>query len=290
MPRSVLVIVNREHAGAVQAVDTVTALIEEHGTLHEVIDCRSPEPVAASEAIDLVVVLGGDGSLLAAARSCIHLHRPILGVNIGRVGFLAAFELERLRERAAEVFGDGELMLQSLPLLEAQVDGKTGGANRFSALALNEFVVTAGPPFRMISCTLSIDGHPGPAFTGDGLIVSTPMGSTAYNISAGGPIVAPGVEAMVITPIAAHSLSFRPIVVPSTCKVDLFMNRVNDGNGWGTTLVADGQVDHRIRKDDRIRFHAGNQHVELVVDPEMSYWARLLGKMHWAAAPRERMR
>ncbi|GAB4386749.1 MAG: NAD(+)/NADH kinase [Phycisphaerales bacterium] len=290
MPRSVLVIVNREHAGAVQAVDTVTALIEEHGRLYEVIDCRSPEPVAASEAIDLVVVLGGDGSLLAAARSCIHLRRPILGVNIGRVGFLAAFELERLRERAAAVFGDGELMLQSLPLLEAQVNGKTDDVARFSALALNEFVVTAGPPFRMISCTLSIDGHPGPVFTGDGLIVSTPMGSTAYNISAGGPIVAPGVEAMVITPIAAHSLSFRPIVVPSTCKVDLFMNRVNDGNGWGTTLVADGQIDHRISKDDRIRFHAGNQHVELVVDPEMSYWARLLGKMHWAAAPRERMR
>lgn len=290
MPRSVLVIVNREQAGASYAVDTVTALIEEHGKLHDVIDCQSPEPLEPSNEIDLVVVLGGDGSLLAAARSCLSLHKPILGVNIGRVGFMAAFELERLREHAADVFGDGELMLQSLPLLEADCVSKAGNEPRFSALALNEFVVTAGPPFRMISCTLSIDGHPGPAFTGDGLIVSTPMGSTAYNISAGGPIVAPGVESMVITPIAAHSLSFRPIVVPSSCQVDLFMNRVNDGDGWGTTLVADGQIDHRVGKGDRIRFHSGIQHVELVVDPEMSYWARLLGKMHWAAAPRERLR
>ncbi|MCL4221900.1 MAG: NAD(+)/NADH kinase [Phycisphaerales bacterium] len=290
MPRSVLVIVNREQSDAGYAVDTVTALIEEHGRLHDVIDCMSPEPVPPSDDIDLVVVLGGDGSLLAASRSCLQLHKPILGVNIGRVGFMAAFELERLREHAAEVFGEGELELQSLPVLEADVVSRAGDPPHFSALALNEFVVTAGPPFRMISCTLSIDGHPGPAFTGDGLIVSTPMGSTAYNISAGGPIVAPGVDAMVITPIAAHSLSFRPIVVPSSCQVDLFMNRVNDGDGWGTTLVADGQVDHRVSKGDRIRFRAAAQHVDLVVDPEMSYWARLLGKMQWAAAPRERLR
>ncbi|KAA0213045.1 MAG: NAD(+)/NADH kinase [Leptolyngbya sp. PLA3] len=290
MSRSVLVIVNQEQSDAGYAVDTVTSLIEEHGRLHGVIDCMSPEPVPPSDDIDLVVVLGGDGSLLAAARSCLQLHKPILGVNIGRVGFMAAYELERLREHAGAVFGDGNLELQTLPLLEADVISKSGDQPHFSALALNEFVVTAGPPFRMISCSLSIDGHPGPAFTGDGLIVSAPMGSTAYNISAGGPIVAPGVQAMVITPIAAHSLSFRPIVVPISCHVDLFMNRVNDGDGWGTTLVADGQIDHRVNKGDRIRFRAGTQHVDLVVDPEMSYWTRLLSKMQWAAAPRERLR
>jgi len=290
MPRSVLVIVNREHTDASYAVDTVTSLVEQHGKLHSVIDAADAEPLPDPDEIDLVVVLGGDGSLLGAARACLHLKRPLLGVNIGRVGFMAAFELDRLRERAASTFGDGPLELQTLPMLEADLHTHTGENPHFSALALNEFVITAGPPFRMISCTLSIDGHPGPAFAGDGLIVSTPMGSTAYNISAGGPIVAPGVDAMIICPIAAHSLSFRPIVVPRSCRVDLFMNRVNDGDGSGTTLVADGQVDHRVAKGDRVQIRGSKESVELVVDPDMSYWARLLDKMQWAAAPRERLR
>jgi NAD+ kinase len=165
-----------------------------------------------------------------------------------------------------------------------------GSAARFEAVAANEFVVTAGPPFRMISLALSIDGELGPAVNGDGLIVSSPMGSTAYNVSAGGPIVVPGVDGLCITPIAAHSLSFRPIVVPSSSRVQLRMDRVNDSDEGGTTLVADGQLPHRIHAGDCIEFRGMHEHVDLVIDPKVSYWATLLGKMHWAAAPKERRR
>src|SRR5690606_8901839 len=114
-------------------------------------------------------------------------------------------------------------------------------------VALNDCVVTAGPPYRMIELDVYIDGEPGPTLRGDGVIVSTPIGSTAYNVSAGGPIVSPDLDSFTITPHAAHSLAFRPIVVPSSCEIDLHLRKGNDADDGGTTLVLDGQVDTRLQ-------------------------------------------
>jgi NAD+ kinase len=128
--------------------------------------------------------------------------------------------------------------------------------------------------------------------SGDGMIVSTPTGSTAYNVSAGGPIVGPGVDAMTITPIAAHSLSFRPIVVGADSRVELLMLRVNagraDGQATGTTLVMDGQVSTPLAAGDRITLTRDARPVYFVRNPLGGYWRTLIDKMHWAASPRLR--
>jgi NAD+ kinase len=159
------------------------------------------------------------------------------------------------------------------------------GAVVFSSLALNDCVVTAGPPFRMVGLSISVDGACGPRLRGDGVIVSTPIGSTAYNVSAGGPIVAPDVPATVITPLAAHSLSFRPIVVRDDSMIEIAIEESNDEDGAGTTLVIDGQVHERIHAGDVLRVTPSDASVRLLLNPRTSYWETLLRKMHWASAP-----
>jgi NAD+ kinase len=140
---------------------------------------------------------------------------------------------------------------------------------------------------------MRINDEKGPTVNGDGMIVSTPTGSTAYNVSAGGPIVSPDVDALVITPIAAHSLSFRPIVVGAASRIELIMNRVNssgaDGGGCaGTTLVLDGQVVCPLAEGDRVVLGLDPRPVRFVRNPRGGYWTTLTEKMHWAAPPRLR--
>jgi NAD+ kinase len=230
----------------------------------------------------------------------------MLGVNLGKLGFMAEFDVNSLREQAGELFGDKPLVLQDRPLLDVSVHGK-GGANGVSGLALNDAVITAGPPFRMISLSLSIDGAPGPSVMGDGLIIATPTGSTAYNVSAGGTIISPDVDAMAITPIAAHSLAFRPIVVGGASTVEATLNSVNaDARlerlaaslpraeraavlvGAGTSLVLDGQSSVRLAREDVVRIRKHATPIRFVRNPQGSYWATLSEKLHWAAAPKLR--
>ncbi len=156
------------------------------------------------------------------------------------------------------------------------------------SLALNDAVVTAGPPYRMIALTIRIDGQPGPQVAGDGLIVATPIGSTAYNVSAGGPIISPDVSAMVVTPIAPHSLSFRPIVVAGSSTIELTLDRVNDqddldGPAGGTSLVLDGQLAVRLHAGQRVLIRQNPRQARFVRNPRSSYWHTLIDKMRWAA-------
>lgn len=280
VPRPVLLIVNREKAPS-GAVDEVRRLIKTHGVLAaEVSDDEAP-PAGSGAA--MVVVLGGDGTLLAQARRSAGLGLPLLGINFGRLGFLAEFDLDSFRAQAPALLGAGELRTSKRMLLRAAVE--RAGRAEFEGVALNDAVVTAGPPFRMIELELSIDGDVGPQLRGDGVIVSTPLGSTAYNVSAGGPIVAPALPAIVITPIAAHSLAFRPIVAPASSTLALTITRANDGEHAGTTLMLDGQQHTRLRAGDVVRITRDAQTVTLVENERSSYWRILLGKLHWAAAP-----
>jgi NAD+ kinase len=141
----------------------------------------------------------------------------------------------------------------------------------------------------MIDLRRSIDGAPGPALSGDGIIVSTATGSTAYNVSAGGPIVGPGVDAHVITPIAAHSLAFRPVVVPAAARIEITVDRANDdGRGMGTTLVLDGQVFTRLHGNERIAVTRHPRAARFVTNARANYWQTLIDKMRWAEGPRNR--
>ncbi|MCA9304156.1 MAG: NAD(+)/NADH kinase [Phycisphaerales bacterium] len=284
MPRSVVLIVNHRKPRAAEALREVRGLIEQHGKLVAQLEADEHEPIPTNGGVDLVIALGGDGTILSAAGRCLQLGCPLLGVNMGKVGFMAGYELESFRAAAPVLLGNGELTTRRVRALHADVVG-ADGTPRCSAVALNEFVVTAGPPYRMITLDVSVDNAPGPSVSGDGLIVSTPLGSTAYNVSAGGPIVAPGVDASILTPIAAHSLSFRPIVVPASSEIRITIESVNAFEDAGTTLMVDGQVHDRLHEGDIMRVRTGEEIVEFVIDPSVSYWQTLIGKMHWASAP-----
>lgn len=298
MPRSAYVLVNPSKPEAVAAAADVRAIVERHGRWLGQGDALSNEPLQAPEAAaaDLLVVLGGDGTLLSQTRRCLNLDKPLLGVNFGKLGFMAAFDLDALRDQAARIFGDGPLDARRHSLLRVEVrpDGQPPEATpRFSGVALNDCVVTAGPPFRMIRLEVGIDAGVGPHVSGDGIIVSTPTGSTAYNLSAGGPLLAPTLDAIAVTPIAAHSLAFRPIVVEGHSVIEIVARQINrDGPNapgstpGGTTLVLDGQVQTLLEPNDRIRIARHERHVRFVRNPEASYWATVIDKFHWAAAPK----
>ncbi len=291
MGKRVLLIVNRDKPDAADAEAEISTLIEAHGTLVDVLPAESSP--APDVSVDVVVVLGGDGTLLSQSRRFLDAGLPMLGVNFGRLGILAQFDLASLHTQAKRVFGEDTLeMFDVRPLLvRVWPDGDRSQAPAFQEFALNDGVITAGPPYRMISMEILFGDVPGPSVSGDGLIVSTPLGSTAYCVSAGGPIVAPSVDAMVITPIAAHSLAFRPIVVNANEIVSIRLDRVNNddaGGQGGTTLVLDGQMQHRLAESDLVEIRRDPRLVSFVRNSDATYWKTLLEKMHWAVAPKAR--
>ncbi|MEM6334011.1 MAG: NAD(+)/NADH kinase [Planctomycetota bacterium] len=247
---------------------------------------------------DLAIVLGGDGTLLGQARRLVDLGLPMLGVNFGKVGFLAEFEVPDV-ERHWEQIACGSCRRTHRMLLEAKV--YPAGAPRwgldesgeaaampeptFCELAMNDVVVKEGPPFRMIEIELAIepDVYRSAAATmgSDGIIVATPSGSTAYNLSAGGPIVSPGLDALSVSALAPHSIAFRPIVFSASCDVWLTMNRANEG----TSLVLDGQESGALRTGQQVHIRKHERALELIHNPSLNYWRLVSRKMHWAARP-----
>jgi NAD+ kinase len=242
---------------------------------------------------DLILVLGGDGTLLSVARRLAGRQIPVMGVNFGRLGFLAGFTPDNFQNYFERYLASG-LPVSNRQMLEASVisgDVKCPlddpaaliRARRFNATALNDAVITAGPPFRMIELTMS-EGHEGGgvSYMGDGLIVSTASGSTAYSVSAGGPIISPDVAAFCITPICPHSLSFRPVVVSSNATILIVAARVNEG----TTLFCDGQATTGLHCGDKVVLRRSAHDVALVENPEAREWRSLAEKLNWGVGPR----
>lgn len=244
---------------------------------------------------DLILVLGGDGTLLSVARRLGGKPIPVMGVNFGRLGFLAGFTPENFRKHFDQYLNQG-LRVDSRLMLETSVvssevscnltDAKEVGEHRrFVATALNDAVITAGPPFHMVELSISAETDAGVSYFGDGVIVSTASGSTAYNVSAGGPIISPDVEAFCITPICPHSLSFRPVVVSSRATLLIDAVKVNDG----TTLFCDGQTSTRLMTGDKVVVRRSEHQFLLVENPEAREWRSLAEKLNWAVGPRYRI-
>src|SRR5690606_2960808 len=218
---------------------------------------------------------GGDGTLLSAARRLNGRQIPLMGINFGKLGFLSSFSQGDF-PRHFESLLRGEQPVRPRMMLEASVISKdvdcrlmerdqVARHRRFVSMALNDAVITAGPPFHMIELVLSADGETSVRYYGDGVIIATPSGSTAYNISAGGPILSPGVEGFCITPICPHSLSFRPVVVAAHSTVLISAATVNEG----TTLFCDGQASTKLEVGDRVVVHRGPHDVLLVENPDI---------------------
>lgn len=244
---------------------------------HRTID---PGPINA----DAILVLGGDGTLLAAARGLAGQPIPLMGVNFGRLGFLSNFTPAEF-ERDFESLINKKLPITPRLVLQIVVRPRESEEPRFSSMALNDAVVTAGPPYHLIEMELTIRGpHDQPGqirCSGDGIIIATPSGSTAYNLSAGGPILMPGAEAVAITPICPHSLSFRPVVMSMTSTITIAPLRVNPG----TTLFCDGQASTQLHAGERISIARAERDVLLFENPHSSRWDALAEKLHWAVGP-----
>ncbi|MBN2456221.1 MAG: NAD(+)/NADH kinase [Sedimentisphaerales bacterium] len=237
---------------------------------------------------DYAAVFGGDGSIISAARVMSQSSVPVIGVNLGKLGYLAEFSVAELKQLFGRIIS-GAVKIEKRMMLGCKVykpESKSSegqfGAEKFSSKAVNEIFITAGAPFKMIELKISVDGQTLATGVSDGLIICTPTGSTAYNLSAGGPIVSGGMEAMVITPICPHSLSFRPIVISADAKVDIFGIGVNEG----TTVSADGQLSCKLTSDDMVRVEKDSNDFLIVNNPLHTQWDTLAGKLSWAERPR----
>jgi NAD+ kinase len=288
MPRRTLLLVNPDKPAASSAASEIRRIVKQHGTLLGEVPADSTPLSREHQGAELFVVMGGDGTLLSQARRCASPTSAMLGVNLGRLGFLAAFDVATVLTHGAQLFGEAPLAIHEYNLLSVRVEDSKG-AVRFASVALNDAVITAGPPYRLITLSLSVDGREGPTIRGDGLIVASPVGSTAYNLSAGGPVISPTVNAFTITPIAAQSLSFRPVVVDGNSSIRIVAKRTNAptaGELGGTTLVLDGQIQTAIRPGDVITITKHEHGVRFVQNDESDWWQRLITRLHWAATPR----
>ncbi len=231
------------------------------------------------EEADYAVVFGGDGTILEAARMLASTSVPVIGVNLGRLGFLAEFSIDELEEIFERVINDESLIEKRMLL---RINLCKGEEVLDTAVAVNDVVINAGEPFRIIETQISVQDQKLAGCMSDGIIVSTPTGSTAYSLSAGGPILCNSLSAMVITPVSPHSLSFRPIVINATSNVKICPIRINEG----TKISIDGRVWNSFSLDQCIEIKSDKGCFSVVSNPLLSQWDTLAGKLNWAQKPR----
>jgi len=226
---------------------------------------------------DLLLVLGGDGTLLAAAREAAPRGIPILPINLGSLGFLTSFTLGELYPALEETIA-GHLSANERVMLNASL--LRDGLVLESRSVLNEAVITKGALARMIEIELSIDEDFVCRYRADGLIVATPTGSTAYSLSAGGPIVHPEVASIILTPICPHTLSDRPLVVGDSCSVEMRLRGVAES----VYLTLDGQKGVLMESEDRVSIMRAKERLKLIQPHRKSYYEILRNKLKWGEA------
>ena len=231
------------------------------------------------EQCDLAIVMGGDGTMLYAARSLVDYEVPILGVNLGRLGFLADVSPSEIPHRLDAVL-NGHFREARRSLLHAQVlreDQVTGEAD-----ALNDVVIHKREVARMIEVDTFLDGRFLNAYRADGLIISTPTGSTAYALASGGPIIHPALEAVVLVPICPHTLTHRPIVVKADSVIEVVLNAANTTQ---TQVTCDGQISLAIEPGDRILIRKKGRKARLIHPLSHDYFELLRAKLNWGLSP-----
>ena len=235
-----------------------------------------PDAASLAREVDLLLVFGGDGSILRVVREIDGALTPILGVNVGRLGFLTAVPSNDL-PAALEKVWNNDFEIESRPLLEAR--GQSSG-KKIQLRALNDIVVSRGAAPRMIELEVSVNGEVLTCYRCDGLIISSPTGSTAYSLSAGGAIVSPKAQVFAITPICPHTLSNRSVIVglDSTVQVKVISEKVE------TTATADGQMQVDLLADDVITIRRSRRTAQLLHPGGSSFFDTLRRKLHWSGS------
>jgi NAD+ kinase len=227
--------------------------------------------------VDLVIVLGGDGSILQSARQLAGREIPVLGVNCGALGFLAALSVDDFLDAWPKVCAGGFSIVEHLMLRVSHV---RQGKEIAYQLALNEAAILGGPPYTLMEIDLYADETLATTYRCDGLIVSTPVGSTAYNLSAGGPILRKHLRAIVIQPISPHTLTYRPLVDSADTKLEMVVARPSQS----TSIVTDGRVLGQIRRGDRIRIRAADHCFQMLTVPGQNEYRTLREKLGWGGS------
>jgi len=274
----IFVLGNGRRPGVPEEAERLLPLLREHGEI--VVFDLLQEKDLSRETADLALVLGGDGAILRAARQMGYHQTPVLGVNLGKLGFLADLSPDALRQAWPRVL-QGDYRVTDHLMFECVVESPHG---RTTYLGLNDVAVHAGPPFHLIDLDLLVDGEAVSTISGDGLIISTPVGSTAHNLSAGGPILGQELAAFAITPISPHSLTSRPVVDSADQVYSIVPRRVSSG----TTLVIDGQDAIPLTLQHRVTVRKAPVRFGLVKVPGHSYYQTLRDKLRWGTGPNYR--
>ena len=223
--------------------------------------------------LDFMLVLGGDGTFLSLARTIKGVDTPILGIHLGDLGFLAKVTLKDLFIRLEQV-SMGSYFIEDRILAEAVIKKNN---HRQWHVVLNDFVICNGESHRMLNSVVYVDGHMVGNYRSDGLVISTPTGSTAYSLSAGGPIVTPKVETLIITPTAAHTLTSRPLVVPASSSITIKFPDMHDL----IQFIADGQIHEVLDNSNEINITRSKNTVKLIDFNDTDYFETLRMKMGW---------
>ncbi|MDR0251237.1 MAG: NAD kinase [Burkholderiales bacterium] len=243
-------------------------------------------PSVAAEALginnDLVIVLGGDGTMLSFARRLAPFDVPLVGINQGRLGFLTDIPQAYMEVLLGDIL-DGRFVEEKRTMLLAHVHRESGSIPT-EVLALNDIVINRGSRSGVVDLSIAIDGQFAYSLRSDGIIVATPTGSTAYALSAGGPIISPTLPVIVLVPVAPHALTHRPIVIPETAKLTITVERGND-----VSLHGDSQSQIPLMQGEQVVIKRSVHRATLLHPSHHDYFAMLRQKLHWTETP-ERLR
>ena len=274
--RTAGIVIKPGHVEAMATAAEVSAWLSERGIeqIGEPIEASGPATSDLNIDPDLIVVLGGDGTMIAASRMVGRQDVLVLGVNYGSLGYLTDFRIEELFP-ALEAIVSGGYDVDRRVMLEAQ--HWRAGELLATGRVLNDVVINKAALARIIEIDVSLNGLFVNSFRADGLIISTPTGSTAYNLSAGGPIIYPSMNAMVLTPICPFTLTNRPIVVPDSADVELILKNENEG----VVLSLDGQTGYTMLAGDSVKIRKSETTFNLVHPTNRNYFDVLRNKLKW---------
>lgn len=250
-------------------------------TLSDVGCVRMCEPLTMDSNIDLLVVIGGDGTILRAIREFRAHNVPIVGINRGVLGFLAEVAVDEVHSILPDLLSGGGV-LEERHLADVRIE--RDGGNVFSGFALNEAVVSQGAIARLLDLRTDISGEPLATFHADGLIVATPTGSTAYSLAAGGPVVHPSLAALILTPLNPHSLTQKPVVIPGDRTVHMDILGTNGGRDSDAkaNLTLDGQVYVGLEPGDRVSVSLHEHSVRFLRRNGERFFHALRTKLRWS--------
>lgn len=278
------IIGHKGYEGVPEALRTIRASAKRLGmqlSIESVIGASKSgeEKLESPDSLDALLTLGGDGTLLRGARFLKSRQIPILGVNLGRLGFLTSCQGSDLAT-ALDDFAEGRYVAEARMVLTARAVDPTG-ATKHEWRALNDFVLHKGGFARVVRLGITVDGASLGSYACDGIVICTPTGSTAYSLSAGGPVVVPTVESIIITPVSAHTLAVRPLVVPPTAEISVQA----DDSATELMVTVDGQVGANFRDHERLVVRRDADPVLIVRFQKTTFFEKIRVKLGWGGLP-----